>query len=163
MIGHVEVKKALTFVAAQLMALGTFSALAVLIISSLSMYGFRNYIGYRAHNAAVVYSEVPVAFLCACFAQLLYRIRPVLVATVFVLLKTCVRVAFVPYVATSRHFWFESILSYCAALAGAAGVALILEKEGKGEPMHPGGAYALTATALFATWGVTWIVAARLR
>lgn len=156
-------KKALTFVAAQLLAVGTLSALAVLIISSLSMYGFRDYIGYRDYNVAVVYSEVPLSFLCTCFAQMVYRIRPAFVATVFVLLKTCIRVAYFPYVALHRHFWFETALSYGAALAGAVAVAMVFTKHGRREPMHPGLAFPLAVVATIVAWGVTWIVAAFLR
>ena len=152
-------KKALTFVAAQLLALGTFSALAVLIISALSMYGFRDYIGSRAHSATVVYSEIPIAFLCACFAQLVYRVSPMFMATVFVLLKTCVRIACIPYVATNLHFWAETVLSYGAALAGAVAVAGVLSGKERREPMHPAPAYLIAVAASVAAWGITWTVA----
>ena len=153
-------KKALTFVAAQLLALGTLSALAVLIVTSISLYEIREHVGAHGHNAAVVYSEVPLAFLCACFAQMVYRIRPVFVATVFVLLKTCVRIYCISYVAISRHFWGETILSYGAALIGAAAVARVFAGEERQEPMHPALAFPLALAATIITWGITWLVAA---
>jgi len=154
------VKKSLTFIFAQVLALGSLAALAVMIINLISISGIRDHVDHRTSQILVVYSEIPVCFICAFIAQLVYRSSPVFMATVFVLLKICLRILCVPYIAGFTHFWLESGISLIAGLAGAISAYAMLSSK-KDKPLHPVWAGITAFSVIIVSWAMTFITMKR--
>jgi len=148
-------KKSVTFFFAQVMALGSLSALAVMIINLLSISDIHHYFERRTYQLLVVYSEIPVCFFCAFIAQCIYRTSPVFMATVFVLVKTCARIMCVSYIAYNAHFWMESLISLFAGIAGALSAYAMLSSPNKDKPMHPAWAALVAFSVIIISWAVT--------
>jgi hypothetical protein len=131
------VKKTLTFVFAQVLAMGLLAALALLSVNFLSSSGVSEHVTRKFYICMVAYCEVPIAFICAFAAELLFRSKPFFIALVFVVFKTCVHIIYIPYLAMSWNFWIEFILSLASAMAGSFMAFYLLRRIEKKECMHP--------------------------
>lgn len=147
-------RKYLTFLFAQTLALVTLSAIAVLTINLMSRSGIHDHLCRKTYMLIVIYSEIPLCFICAFLAGMIYRSNPVFLAVVFVLLKTIARLLCVSYIAYSSHFWLESTISLFAAIAGAYASFSLLPSGHREKPIHP----LLAASVALAVSSIAWLL-----
>jgi hypothetical protein len=119
------------------MALGIFSALALLITNLLSSSGVARHVSSTVYARLVIYSEVPLALACAFILGLLVRRWPLAIGLTFAGQIFVLRLLFVTSMITLTPFWIESALSLIAAPAGACAAVAITRRLDWHEPVHP--------------------------
>ncbi|MBI2926110.1 MAG: hypothetical protein HYY24_10435 [Verrucomicrobia bacterium] len=146
-------RKVLTFLFAEISAVGTYCGLAVLTTSLIVDSDLLHRgLSKNTFRMVVLYSGLPLVLVCAFLGELLFRRKPVVFGVILVVLKQAAAIATTPTLGNAPHFWIEMGLSLGLAVAGATAACALTAKLGRLEPVHP----ALAAVTGLCMIGVAW-------
>ena len=112
-------------------------ALAALIIQLIWSIGPKRFGSEQVYQIAMIYRDLPAAFICGFFTGLLFRNKPDILALFLIIIVKLVDIIMVPTAVTHLHFWNGVALAFVFATCGAQLSIFMLSRSGKREPVHP--------------------------